>query len=100
MSHLTYWHPSERTLKYRVKWYTDRTHRKDFPPTDKGLVKLARFVRENRLPGFGTGIYVQKKRRRGEFPQKVWVRVPYAIPISAVLSYLKEKGLLEEVTKE
>jgi hypothetical protein len=94
VSHLKYWHPSEHTLKYRVKWWAGKTYHKDFPPTDEGLVKLAKFIKEKQLPSFGTGIYVQKLLPSTN--RKEWIRLPYALPITAVLGYLKDKGLLNE----
>ena len=100
MSHLDYWHPSDNTLKYRVRWYAGKIYHKDFPPTDKGLIKLAKWFKEQQLPMFGAEILVLKKidlRFRGE---KQWIRLPYSMPITAVLGYLKDKNLLEVEPKQ
>jgi len=97
LSNLKFWHPSEHTLKYRLRWWKGRYYFKYFPANDEGLIKLARFFKEQELDSFGTDIHVLKFLPTQN--RKEWIRLPYALPITAVLGYLKDKGLLEKVEK-
>ena len=93
------WEPSEHTLKYRVRWRTDKTQHKDFPPTNEGLLKLYNFYMKNfgSLGVFdilGVEILVQCDWSYYSPGSKIWFRLPYALPITGIIGYLVSEGLL------